>query len=134
MNYSIRLYQPADFTEIKRWYSVTEEGSPNEDMYPVGSTLLVEANGAPIMCLALYLTNCKEVCYLEGWIGNPDFTSSERKEASELLAEEACSHAQQLGYKNVVTFSYRDKVKDRITALGFARTLDNLSSFVRGLA
>ena len=133
MNYSIRFYADTDYPEIKRWYASTQEGAPSPDIFPFDSTLILEADNTPIFCLIVYLTNCKELCYLEGFIANPDFSKEDRLEASNLMRDAACSFAKGLGYRNAMTFAYRDKVKDRIQELGFTKTLDNLSSFVRSL-
>ncbi len=133
MNYTIRFYKDSDYAEIKRWYAQTEEGIPDPGIFPLDSTLILEADGRPIFCIIVYLTNSKHLCYLEGWIANPDFDKEERNEASHRLIDAACGFARGLGYKNILTFSYRDKVKNRIPEFGFSRTLDNLSSFVKEL-
>lgn len=133
MKYYVRLYTNNDYEEIRRWYSTTDEGIPSPHIFPQDSTLILEQDGTPVFCIAIYLTNCKEICYLEGFIANPDFTKSDRLEASYLMRDAACSFAKGLGYKNAMTFSYRDKVKERIEALGFTKTLDNLSCFVKEL-
>lgn len=131
MNYKLRLYTDDDYLEVKRWYAATDEGTPTSSIFPQESTLLLEANGIPVFCLIAYLTNCKEVCFFEGFIGNPDFRGPERLEASQLIVDKACEFVKSLGYKNALTFAYRDKVKKRIEELKFEKTLDNLSCFIK---
>lgn len=133
MEYSVRLYKDSDYAEVKRWYAQTEEGIPAPDLFPHESTLILEADGSPVFCLIVYLTNSKKLCYFEGWVGNPDFRGEKRDEASHRLVDAACAFAKSLGYQNALTFSYRDKVKERIGDFGFIRTLDNLSAFVKEL-
>ena len=133
MELKARLYTDSDYPEVKRWYAATQEGIPSPDLFPFDSTLIVEADNTPVFCLIVYLTNCKELCYFEGFIGNPDFSSSDRAEASKFMVEVACTFAKDFGYKRAMTFSYRDKVKQRISELGFQRTLNDLSAFVREL-
>lgn len=134
MQFTRRLYKDSDYEEVKRWYAAYDEGTPSPSIFPSDSTLLLEANGTPVFCLIVYLTNCKEICYLEGFIGNPDIKGSERLAASERMKDEAISFAQERGYRHALTFAYREGVKRRIKELGFEETLENLSCFVKRLS
>lgn len=131
--YTVRSYQKDDYATIKRWWEASNEAIPGMELFPEESTLVLEVNNVPAFALIIFLTNSKELCYFEGFIGNPEIKGKERKDASDKLAEAAFAFAKGLGYKRAITFSYVDKVKNRIEELGFTRTLDNLSSFVKEL-
>lgn len=133
MKYEVRPYTKADYNEIKRWWEISNEGIPVPELFPEESTLVVEANGVPALALIIFLTNCKELCYFEGFIGNPDVRGETRRIASDKLADAAFKFAKDHGYKRAITFSYVDKVKHRILELGFTKTIDNLTSFVKEL-
>jgi hypothetical protein len=133
MQYTIRPYAKADYTEIKKWWDASNEMAPIPEMLPEESTLILELDKTPALMITVYLTNCKEVSYLENFAGNPELKGESRKQAAQYIVDAACGFAKGLGYKRVLCLSYKDKLKERYQELGMTPTVDNLMSLVREL-
>lgn len=127
----IRLYNKNDFNEITSWWNKANEPSPTEDMLPLDTTFVLESDNKLMLCVSLYLTNAKGVCYLENFVGNPEFKGEQRKEAGKLLLDTVIEYAKLLEYKRIFCFSYRDKLKERYKELGLIPTIGNLQAFVK---
>jgi len=131
--YKVRNYKAEDYQMVKGWWDASKEAAPGPELLPLDSTLVLEIDGVPSVCVALFLTNSKEMCLMEGFISKPDLPKAIRNDAVQTMFDSACLFAKKLGYKKVITLAYVDKIKTRCVELGFTKTLDNLSSFVVGL-
>lgn len=128
---NIRSYKNSDYGEIWKWWIEQNEIPPLPDMMPEESSFVFEFDGVPILAVALYLTNTKEVCYIENLVGNPKFKSPARKNALAMLIDHLEKFAKEKGFKRLIMLSYRDGLKKRYQELGYSKSLDNLSSFVK---
>jgi hypothetical protein len=131
MKYSIRSFSKTDYPMIKEWWTSQNEIAPTLGMLPEESTLILELDDKPSLCLTVYLTNCKEVAYLENFVGNPLIKSKERKQASQFIVDSGINFAKTLGYKRILCFTNVDKLKNRYKELGMSESLTNLCSFVK---
>jgi hypothetical protein len=129
----IQLFNKKFYPEIKEWWIKQGEIEPSLSMLPEDTTFLFFKDGKPIISICLYLTNCKEVCYLSNFIANPLYREKDRKD----LVKEALTFieifAKHSGYKRILCFGYKEKVKKRFQDLGLDKRLDNISSFVKDL-
>lgn len=128
-----RHYKPSDFKTISSWWTQRNEPGPNEGMLPSETTLIVEYKGIPAVCLSIYFTNSKEISYLENVCTNPNIKKEIRQTLLELLTKFAFGFAKDHGYKRMIVLSYKDKVKKRYEQIGFTKTIDNVSTYVRVL-
>ncbi len=131
--FNIRLYTEADYEMIKWWAEYYFETPPTKEMLPLNTTFICEINKIPSLTVTAYYTNCKEVSYLEHYFGNPDMEGPLRKEAGQRLLGYVSELAKNMGFKRIVCLGYKEKVKKRYEEMGFIKTLDNLSSFVKEL-
>lgn len=128
---NIRFYKKQDFELLSSWWKQQNEPGPTLDMLPEDSTFIVEINNKPIISVCLYLTNCKEVCYIENLIANPEFKEN-RKEYIQVLFSFLQNFAKNLGYKKLMCMAYRDALKKRYQEIGLTKTLD-VSIFIKEL-
>lgn len=132
-NMIIRLYKPEDFEMIQSWWTSQGEISPSKEMMPLDTSFVLEENGVPLASVCLYFTNSKEICHFANIVGSPDSKGPKRKEATQLLLEYAKLFAKEHGYKKLLCFSYKDKLKKRYEEMGWTPTLHNITSFVMNL-
>jgi hypothetical protein len=71
------------------------------------------------------------MCYVQNFIGNPNFKGPIRKQAGELLQKHIEQFAKELNIKRLICYTYKDKIKDRYKELGYQPTYDNITSFVK---
>lgn len=129
---NIRLYKHSDYEIIKGWWLQINESPPSIEMLPEDSTfVLTNENNKPIACVNAYLTNSKEVSFVENLI--KDSNSDVKKEDIQKLINYIFNYIKEQGYKRTLCFSYRDKLKKRYQEFGFIKTLDNVSTFCKEL-
>lgn len=131
--YIIRNYKHSDFSLLDNWWKSYNEMGPIPEMMMEDTSFVLEINGVPALSITVYFTNCKEVAYIENFIGNPDLEGSLRKEASQCLLNHVYKFAKDKEYKRLVCFCYKDKLVKRYEELGVVRTLSGLHSFVKEL-
>lgn len=129
---NIRQYKDSDYDMLVKWWNDQGEAAPEKDLIPVESTFVLEVNNVPIYSLSAYLTNVKGMAFFENFVGNPLY-KKERKEYSVAIMAYVENFIKEKGYKRVVCFSYKDKVKSRYQEMGMKKTLDNISSFIKEL-
>lgn len=129
--YTLRAYTEADYPTIATWWAASGEPAPNQDMMPLGTSFMLEIEGKPAYAMCAILTNTYEVCYLENFIKSPEIEADH--EASQYIIDYAFDFVRQLGYKRAIAFSHNRKLKERYLDLGFKRTVDHLSAFVKDL-
>lgn len=132
---NIRNYkEQADFEMLKSWWIKQDEFPPTKEMLPEESTYILEIEGlGPIVSITLYLTNTREFCILDNFIGNPDFSGPARKEVSEIIISHAEKQAKELGYKSIMCMALKDKLKDYYQTFGYVKRFDNLATFNKEL-
>lgn len=130
---NIRNFKQSDYPMIYNWWSVQKEQAPLLGMLPEESTFVLELNKQPALCVTIYLTNTKELAYVENLVGNPELKSKERKEATYHLNEHLKEFAKSKGYKRLVCMSEKAQLKNYYTSLNYTETLNNVSTFVREL-
>lgn len=130
----IRHYNNSDYEILSKWWNDHKEIGPTKDMLPEESTFVLEYNGKPCVSITAYLTNSKEISYLENLISDPELKNKEiRNTLTQIIVDDTFGFLRGLGYKRVICFSYKDGLKERYKEMGMTKTLDNLSSFARVL-
>lgn len=130
--YNIRMYKESDYKMLSEWWIEQGENVPGKDLIPEDSTFVLEVEGIPMVSLSAYLTNVSGMAVFENFVGNPLY-KQERKEYSPLIMKHVENFLKEKGYKRVVCFGYKDKVKNHYQKMGMRKTLDNISSFVKEL-
>jgi hypothetical protein len=115
--HKIRLYKDSDYEKLACWWGIQGEPIPSKDLIPLDSTFILSANGIDLLSISIFLTNVKGMCFLENFVGNPNY-KKERKLCSRALVDHAVDFAKNKGYTRVVCFSYKDKVGERYKDLG----------------
>lgn len=131
--YSIRAYKHSDFMTLRQWYVDSGVCPPEEGMLVEDGTFILEVEGIPALSQTVYLTQSKELCYLEGIIKNPAFKQVSLEALIPPLWDTIFSFAKDRGYKNILGYCVVDKLKDKYVRLGLTRSMDNLSAFTRSL-
>ena len=127
---NIRLYNSKDYEMLSTWWIDSKEPGPLKEMLPEDSTFILEDRGTPVMSVSLYLPNCKFMAYVENFVKHPDYDNDN---AAFILSKHIEDFAKDRGYSILVCLSYKDKLKQRYQELGYVKTLDGLSSFVKDL-
>ena len=129
--YTIRHYNEQDYPMIKAWWEEAKEIPPTEELLPLGSTLIMDLEGKPALCASLLLTNCKGLCYIENFIGNPVLKGPKRREASKMFMDLIANFAFDCGYSRMVGHTYSDKLKDYYNELDFKNVKSGAHCMVR---
>lgn len=132
MNYTIRHYKKEDYKDIASWWNANNKAIA-EDFMSEETSFILEMDSKPLLSLTVYLTNCPGICYLENFIGNPEFKGKERKEASKQLVNFAYEFAKAAGYKHIMGFSTANKLDEYYQELGMKPLVKNITSMVRSL-
>lgn len=85
MDISIRKYRESDYPVIRAWWEVSGETPPLPSMMPLDSSFIVEIDGTPSLSVCLYLSNQKQACIAENFVGNPGMKGTARRKASDML-------------------------------------------------
>lgn len=117
--------------EILVWWAYRGETGPTLEMIPETSYIMFSDN-KPILFISLIMTNT-EVCWLENLIGNPQQKGPNRKECGALFLSYIDNVAKANGKKRFFCMSTNEKTTQRYIELGFHKTLDNVSTFVRSI-
>lgn len=134
MGIAIRPYSATtDFPMLSRWWAAHSEPGPLETMVPSESTWVLELDGTPALSVSLILTNIPEYCLVDNLIGNPELKGSQRAEATFILLQYLEQYARDHGYRRLFCLAYRQKLKRLYESLGFGRTMDDVSTFVKSL-
>lgn len=130
MNLKIRNYKQEDYKEISQW--TKDMPVIGEDLLSKSSTFVLEMNEIPVFALTVYFTNCKEICFLDNFVGNPAM-KNERKEHTQLLFTYAEKLAKELGYKRVVCFSNIPKLISKYETFGYSKIMNDTCVLGKGL-
>lgn len=133
MEFKIRPYRTSDFKEIHSWWNSANEVAPQEGMMIEDGTFVLEALGVPAITVTVYLTQSKQIAYIEGLIKNPLLKHIDLEPQTSLLMEYICDYARERGYTNLFAYCKVDKLKEKYKRYGLTQVLDNLSAFSRRL-
>lgn len=128
---NIRKYvELFDWKMISRWWEASKEIGPTRDMLS-GSTYILEFNKTPALCVTLYLLNAKAFAIVENFIGNPEVDKKVRRELTPILLAHLEQQAREHGYNRLFCMGAKDKLKSYYQDLGFVKTLDNVTTFIK---
>lgn len=130
MSLMIRPYKNEDYQEIAKW--AVDMPKLSEDLLSKSSTFILELDSKLVFLMTVYFTNCKEICFLDNFIGNPKMKEA-RKEHSQLLFTYIETLAKDLGYKSVVCFSNIDKLTQKYETYGYKKIMNNAYVLGKGL-
>lgn len=128
---TIRPYESKDWNMVLSWWEMQKEYPPIETMMPLNSSFIAELDGNPALAVCLYLTNTPEVCYVENFVGNPEFKGPVRKQATVILLDHISNFAHSLGFKRLLCMSEKPILKSHYESIGFTRTLDGVATFTK---
>lgn len=131
MMITIRAYKDDDYEMIKTWWDRAGEVGPLPGMMPLDSSFIASIDGIPALAVCLYLTNTREISYVENFIGNPVMKSLKRREATIVLLDHITRFARDLGYKRMICMSEKPVLAQHYKSIGFTPTLSGVTTFVR---
>jgi len=131
--FNVRKFKQTDFEMLHNWWKIQDEFPPTREMLPEESTFICEFNEIPMVSITVYLTNSKEFCMLDNFIGNPDVPKDLRKEASSLIIAYSEQFAKDLGYKSILCMSLKEKLSNYYQSFGYIKRLTNVSTFNKEL-
>lgn len=131
--FNVRNFKKQDFEMVKKWWKDQNEFPPTLEMLPEESTFICEYEKFPMVAITLYLTNSKEFCMLDNFIGNPEIPKGLRKDASALIIDYAEKFAKELGYKSIFCMALHDKLSKYYQSFGYQQRLTNVSTFNKEL-
>lgn len=130
---AVRPYRESEFRMIEAWWHEQNEVAPLPSMMPIDSSFIAEIDGKPALAITIYLTNCKEVAYLENFVGNPAMKGSDRRVASHILLDHVQKFAKARGFRNLLCMAHKPQLERRYVELGYRQTLGGVSTFLRNL-
>lgn len=131
--FSVRNYTAKDFEMVHKWWTQQNEFPPTKEMLPEESTFICEHEKTPMVAITVYLTNSKEFCILDNFIGNPDYSGNLRREASEIIVNFCEIFAKELGFKSIMCMAIKDKLKEYYPKFGYTKRMDNVATFNKEL-
>lgn len=131
---NIRKYKKEDFDTIQNWYQGHNEWPVTPELFTEDSSFILEnEEGTPWLCWILYLTNCKEMCWLEGLISNPELKVG-RREAVVEFHKYIENFAKEQGYKKIFAMSASEKITNLcIKDLKYTKTCGTITTFLKKL-
>ncbi len=131
---SIRPYRASDFPVISAWWARSgEPGALTLNMIPPETTWIIELDKQPALVVSLLVMNVPIMAMVENFVGNPELKGPQRRQATVTLLQYIESHARSLGIKHLFCLSNHPKLKQKYEGLGFRRTLDDVSTFIKPL-
>lgn len=109
------------------------EPAPSDAMLPLDSTFVLEHEGKPFLAVTMYLTNSKEFCMLDNFIGNPELSGPLRRDFTRLLLNYCEGVAIALGYKKIFCMATNEKLAAYYEGLGFTPTCNTVTTFIKTL-
>lgn len=131
--FSVRNFKQVDFEMLQNWWKTQDEFPPTREMLPEETTFICEHNDLPLVSITLYLTNSKEFCMLDNFVGNPELRGDLRKEASALIISHAEQLAKKLGYKSIMCLALKDKLGEYYQSFGYKKRFSNVLTFNKEL-
>lgn len=119
------------YPELRSWWNARAELGPTLAMIPETSYIMY-CDNTPILFISLIMTNT-EVVWLENLIGNPEFKNQNRKECGILFLNYIENVARSHDKTRFFCMSTNEKTTQRYIDLGFHKTLDDVSTFVRSI-
>ena len=130
---NIRLYTDKDYTMIENWYLFHYGIKCVPEMFTEDSTFILEnEEGKPWVLVCLYLTNCKQTCWIEGTISDPSLTKNRRAAVKELYTF-VFNFAKDKGYKKIFAMAETKKTINLLTDCGYRITCNCITSFIKDL-
>jgi hypothetical protein len=134
---NIRLYKESEYEMIAAWWKIHQLNAPAKDMFTTDSTYILEnSKGEPWVCITMYFTNCKGICFMEGTISNPFISKKGIVKAMIELNNYVSSIAKEKGYSRIVGMTNYPNWKKFIKVtkeLGFKENLKDVSTFIKFL-
>lgn len=115
------------------WWNHYKETPPIAGMMIEDGTFILEIDKIPALSLTVFLTQSKEIAYLEGFIKNPHFENISLHEVSQSLWDHCFLYAKNKGYKRLLAYCNNDKLKKKYQQFGMVNVLEPLSGFVKEL-
>lgn len=127
----IRPFKDSDYSMICSWWNAAGEPAPSSGMMGYG-TFVLELDYCPALSLTVFLTQSKQVAYIEGFIKNPEFKQSLETEG-QTLWNHCFEWAKARGAKNVFCYCKQPKLEKKYERFGMTKVDSDLSAFVREL-
>lgn len=131
--FNIRPYTLSDFDTIHSWWTAAKECPPVLGMMIPNGSFILELDSVPALSLTVFLTQSKEMAYIEGFIKNPLFKGVSLEEQGSALWQECFNYAKNRGYNRVLCLCQEPSLFSKYERFGMRKTANNLSSFVREL-
>lgn len=131
MNYNIRPYSFSDFEMVYSWWTSAKECPPILGMMINDGSFILELNGVPALSLTVFLTQSKEISFIEGFIKNPEFRNTNLEEYGKILWNHCFNYAKDSGYNRIICYCLENKLIDKYKRFGMEQSASNLTSFVR---
>ncbi len=128
---NIRLYKDSDLKIIKEWAKAHNEYIPESEYLPKDSTFILEIDNKPLVVMTVYLTNCKEIAYLENLMKDPEFVGSVKDEAVQMIFNHCENFTKEQGFKRLIALTSVEPLKTKYQNLGYNKFLNNLSAFAK---
>jgi hypothetical protein len=130
---TLRPYRESDFEEIHSWWTRHNECPPVPGMMVTNGTFVLEHDNKPIMTLTAFVTQSKEISYLEGFCAKPGVSKEITRECGPMLWEYAFEFLRHNGRKRVVILTNKEGLAKRYKELGMEENMKELISLGRVL-
>jgi len=131
----IRQFDVAqDYEEICRWWDAHKWPCIPLDFLPdegAGGRILL-SDGLPIIAVWIYKTNSR-LGWMEWMVSNPDAPREIRRDAPDLIIEDAIKYAKELGLGVLFTSIRVPRLIERLTKAGFQISDSNMTNLTKVL-
>jgi len=129
MEIIIKKFDKSQYTMIKSWWDFYKEQAPELIMMPETSYIM-SVDSKPILCVSLFLTN-GPLAWIDNYVGNPELKGSMRKECGHILLTYLEDTAKDAGKDRMFCMSINQKTTKRYIELGFTKTCENITTFIK---
>lgn len=126
----VRPYKNSDYSELCSWIGLQLP----EGMLVENGTFILELDNVPALTLTVFLTQSKQIAYLEGFNKNPLFKERNLETEGQKLWDHCFNFAREQGYARLLCCAEArvDKLKAKYQRFGMTKTID-LTGFVKEL-
>ena len=116
---------------IREWWIAAGSPAPTMDMMPENSSFVLEVDGKPLLAVTVYMTNSKQIAWVDNLISSPLPFKGNRRDYVEEMQKFLEIWAKTEGYKSLFCFSEKEVLVKRYMELGYMPTLKNVTTLVK---
>lgn len=123
---NMRRFIVEDIAQVNSWYRARAMPTVSEHLFPdIG--MIVDGIGAGF----IYQTD-SSMCFLDGYISNPETTREERAEAFDKISHALILTAKEYGFSQILAYTKNSEIRKRCERFGFTARGEH-TLYVKGI-